>query len=350
MKRNLQAFSVEIETSKSGWVHICPIGKNHGYDGRGPYVLKNPQAVIDASKRQIVDLFIDRDHETLFMPRGTKIVAAGWIKKMEAREDGIWAFVEWTEKAAEQLEAKEYRYLSPVFKHDPVTGEILSIGHASLTINPNFELTAAASADETLNQNQEETKPMEDLLKQLAALLGLAETATQEEVLAAVKARASEVAAASAEASAVREALKLDNKADATAVIAAASAIAAGTQEPDPKKYVPMSAFTEISDRVAALQKNEQTRSAEEAVSNAVKSRKISPAMKNWALSYASSDLTGFQKYVATAPVIVAASADPEGNPERKSEELPDEIKKLSEQLGVKEEDVKKILAEESAA
>lgn len=350
MKRNLQAFSVQIDSGKSGWVHICPMGKNFGYDGRGPYVLKNPQAVIEASKRQIVDLFIDRDHETLFMPRGTKIVAAGWIKKMEAREDGIWAYVEWTEKAAAQLEAKEYRYLSPVFAHDPATGEILSIRHASLTINPNFELTAAASADETLNQTKKETDLMEEFLKQLAALLGLAETATQEEVLAAIKARATEVAAASAEASAVREALKLDNKADAATVIAAASAIVTGAEEPDPKKYVPMSAFTEISNQVANLQKNEKTRAAEDAVNNAVKARKISPGMKGWAISYASGDLTGFQKFVETAPVIVSAAADVEGVPEKKDAELSDEVKEVIEQLGVKEEDVKKILAEEEAA
>lgn len=350
MKRNLQAFSVQIETSKSGWVHICPMGKNYGYDGRGPYWLKNAQAVIDASKRVVVDLFIDRDHETLFMPRGTKIVAAGWIKKMEAREDGIWAFVEWTDTAAEQLDKKEYRYLSPVFAHDPATGEILSIRHASLTINPNFELTAAASADENLNQPKKETDPMEELLKQLAALLGLAETATQEEVIAAVKARVSDVAAASAEASAIREALKLDNKATAATVIAAASAIAAGAEEPDPKKYVPMSSFIEVRDQVASLQKNEQNRSAEEAVNNAVKARKISPGMKPWALSYASSDLTGFQKYVEAAPVIVSAAADAEGAPEKKDAELSDEVKEVIEQLGVKEEDVKKILAEEEAA
>jgi phage I-like protein len=41
---------------------------------------------------------------------------------MQAREDDIWALVEWTEKAAAHIKAREYRYLSPVlFYPDSLT-------------------------------------------------------------------------------------------------------------------------------------------------------------------------------------------------------------------------------------
>jgi hypothetical protein len=44
--------------------------------------------------------------------------AAGWIKELQVRDDGIFGRVEWTEAAAAAIKAGEYRYLSPVFFHD----------------------------------------------------------------------------------------------------------------------------------------------------------------------------------------------------------------------------------------
>ncbi len=39
--------------------------------------------------------------------------AAGWIKRLEARPDGIWAAVAWTEAAQARIRAGEYRYITP---------------------------------------------------------------------------------------------------------------------------------------------------------------------------------------------------------------------------------------------
>lgn len=315
-----------------------PMGRNLGVDGRGPYDLKDPAKVIAASLRPTVELFIDRDHETFYMPPGTKITAAGWMKKLEARDDGIWAFTEWTDSAAAQIAAKEYRYISPVFAHDPATGEVLSIKHASLTNNPNFELTAVASA--VVNNPQKETDTMDEFLKQLAALLGLAETATSEEVIAAITERLGQLSAASANVADIRKALKLDDKADFKAVVSAAAAVVTGADEPDPTKYVPMAAFQELSEKFTADQKKKAEKEAVEAVAAASAARKVSPAMKDWALKLAKSDPEAFAAFAKNAPVVISAAAQAEGDPEKEIE-LTEEEKAAAKSLGISEDDMK---------
>lgn len=350
MKSDLQAFSVEVKPGQSGWIQIIPSGRFFGFDGRGPFELKDATAVIAASLRQKTDLFIDRDHQTVFMPRGTEITAAGWIKKMEAREDGVWAFVEWTEKATAQLAAKEYRYISPVFKTNPATGEVLQILHASLTCNPNLEMTAVASADphrSKTTHSQEETKPMDEFVKKLAALLGLAETATADEVLAALTERLQNLNAANAEVSDIRKALKLDAKADAKIVLETMSALVEVGQakKPDASEYVPMSVFNDLKNDFATLKKEQGDRDATEAVETAMKAGKVTPAQKAWAMEYASADLAGFQKYMDTAPVIVSpGSTAPNGQPEAASAKLSDEAKNALQAMGVSIADAEKHL------
>ena len=61
--------------------------------------------------------------------------AAGWIKAMELRDDGIWGQIEWTESGAAAVAGKEYRYLSPVFTFDK-SGQVKRLLRASLINNP----------------------------------------------------------------------------------------------------------------------------------------------------------------------------------------------------------------------
>jgi len=328
---DLQAFHVHIDSPHSQqdeWYHIMPMGKTIGFDGRGPYILKDPAKVIATSLRPKVDLPVDRDHETLFMPRGTQVKAAGWIKDMAARDDGIWAQIEWTKSAANQLKAKEYRYLSPVFKHNPATGEILSIQHVSLTNNPNFELTAAASAD---SNHQKEITPMEEFLSNLAAILGLPETATAEEILTEVTNR-----------------LQMREEEKTAEASTANNNLAAGVSTPDPAQFVPMSVFNEVKIQLAQIQKDQSARTAQEAVTAAMQARKVTPAMREWAYAYASSDLQGFQSYVASAPVIVSAASEISGQvSEKTEEELTEDVRDLVELLGLDSDTVEKILNED---
>jgi phage I-like protein len=51
---------------------------------------------------------------------GAPILSAGWIHELEARDDGLWAFVEFTPRAAAHIDAGELRYCSVVLDFDAV--------------------------------------------------------------------------------------------------------------------------------------------------------------------------------------------------------------------------------------
>jgi len=150
------AYSVVIEGNPPEWVELLPCnGKPFkASDGRGPFTLSDPMAVIKASLSAAAGecLPIDYDHATDFAaPEGRPAPAAGWIRELAVRDGAIWGRVEWTERGAQSVSAKEYRFISPVFDvaqdvaSDDVRGEITLIRRAALTNNPALELTAVAS-------------------------------------------------------------------------------------------------------------------------------------------------------------------------------------------------------------
>jgi phage I-like protein len=266
------------------WVHLIPAGTFSGRDGRGPFTL-DAQAVLDAFAANGADLPIDYDHQSLTADeKAGPVPAAGWIKELQSREDGIWARVEWTPRAAELLANKEYRYLSPVFRYQAKDGRVVALSGAGLTHNPNLYLQAAAS--------RKESHAMEELLERLIYMLNLPVTSTPDEVAAALQK--------------IIDRLKT---AEAAAANAAKELAAAQAREPDPAQYVPVAMHKQVSDQLAALQAEIARREAEAAVEAAMSARKVSPGMKDWALAYASRDLEGFKAFVAAAPEIVAEGA-----------------------------------------
>jgi len=85
------------------WIQLLPLGTFSGRDGRGPYHVNDPEAVIAATREYHgnTDIPLDYNHQTEFASQnGKPAPAAGWIKELETRPDGIWARVEWTEAGA----------------------------------------------------------------------------------------------------------------------------------------------------------------------------------------------------------------------------------------------------------
>lgn len=117
------------------WVRLLPLGRVELRDGRewfevGPADLER---LIAKFRDEGVDLVVDYEHQTL---RGGKAPAAGWIKDLEARDDGLWARVEWTEEARRHIEAGEYRYYSPVVRLAADTRRPLALLHVGLVNDP----------------------------------------------------------------------------------------------------------------------------------------------------------------------------------------------------------------------
>lgn len=331
------------------WIHVMQAGTFKLHDGRGPYTLKDPAAVIEASKREKVDLLIDRDHQTQLAPKGTPVLAAGWVKELQSRPDGIWARVEWTDAARAQIAAKEYRYISPVFNYSKTTGEITRITHASLVNDPAMELTAVAAADRSSQPQKENI--MDKSLLAIAALLGLKDGVSAEAVVTAAAERLNKVKDIETALASARKTLGLKDDADGTAIASAIAGLSEKGGTVDPAQYVPMKAHQELASQLSALQKTVGDQAAETAVASAMKAGKISPAMKDWALSYAGSNPDGFAKYVETAPVIVAASETAAaGKAAEEQKKLTDEERAICSQLGLSEEQFLKTAAKDKDA
>lgn len=159
------------------WIHLLPAaaGGITTHDGRGPYTVADAQAVIRASLAQERGMPIDENHATdLAAPKGGPAPARGWIVDLEARADGIWGRVEWTETGKALLSERAYRGISPVFFHDKGL-RVIAIGRASLTNTPNLRgLTPVI--------HQERNMDMARLLE----ALGLGADAGEDAVLGAI--------------------------------------------------------------------------------------------------------------------------------------------------------------------
>ena len=117
------------------WIRVLPRGTVELSDHREPFQVDEASLMSMAAdfRSRGVDLVIDYEHQSL---QGERAPAAGWIKDLEARGDGLWARVEWTQQARDYLEKKEYRYFSPVLRLDPDTRRPLALMHVGLTNVP----------------------------------------------------------------------------------------------------------------------------------------------------------------------------------------------------------------------
>lgn len=155
------------------WIHLLPAGAAiMTGDNRGPYRVTDPQEVVAGAVGK--KLPIDENHAIDWAaPRGEPSPARGYILELQARDDGIWGRVEWTEAGRALMADRAYLGISPAVIHDG-DKRIFGIARASLTNKPNLRGLTALHMESNMD------------LSALAKTLGLAEDATMEAILAAV--------------------------------------------------------------------------------------------------------------------------------------------------------------------
>lgn len=165
-----------LDGAPGQWVHLLPLGVVQGRDGRA-WRLSHPEQVLSRFQAGGVDLAVDFEHGVEQpQPKGTPVPAAGWIKQLETRPDGIWGLVEWTERAANMIRAKEYRYISPTFLHRRTDNEIVMLKGAGLVHDPNLHLVAL---------NKAEAPGDGGALARIACALGLPPTSLETDIVTA---------------------------------------------------------------------------------------------------------------------------------------------------------------------
>lgn len=142
------ALNVALDGTVPDWVELIPAGPTIvGQDGRA-WTLPDPQALIAAFERRNSALVVDWEHASEHRARhGLDAPAAGWIDLLQERAGAIWGRVTWTDKAAAQIAAREYRYLSPVFTYEKAGQRIVELISVGLTNQPNLPLTALNRKD-----------------------------------------------------------------------------------------------------------------------------------------------------------------------------------------------------------
>lgn len=326
-KRQLQkmkviALSVNEERAAPEWVQLLPIGKTEANGHSFVVDAESMEKMIKHFNEMQNDLVFDYEHQTL---KGGEAPAAGWIKSLEARTDGLWGQIDWTERARQYIEAGEYKYISPVVHYNTDDLRCYELHSAALTNKPAIDgMAAVAAKEEGGNEKM-------DFMKQVSQLLGLdPETATEEEVLAALQAAIMTAADGGATVEEVAEQIEtaieeavgeqleeVEVLLDEVATVLEEEKTAAAKAKVGAFKNKlrrMKKGSTGIGTQIVAAFK-EKTKSdtkkqsgnilAKMAVENAIQSGKILPAMRTVALSLALSNPEGFAAMVQNAQPVI---------------------------------------------
>lgn len=287
-------------------IKLLPIGFVHSEKGNFTVDNESFDLIQKAFKGRKLDIVIDYEHQTL---ENVQAPAGGWIKELKLGEDAIIAKVEWTPKAQEYLQNKEYRYLSPVVMVRNKDLKAIQIHSVALTNTPAidgmFPIVNSLNIEDNMDISENGGQKME--LEKLTKLLGLPDGATEEEVLKALEA----AGAAKTETKTLEANPPVEKKEDSTVVanstILDLLGMPAGAKTEEVAATI-LSLKTGGSNVQAELLKLKQSleqREASEAVTAALKSGKISSAQKEWAMQYALKDQSGFNKFIEIAPQVV---------------------------------------------
>ncbi len=282
----------DAATTAPEWIELLPAGVFYGRDGRGPFRLDDPTAVIASTTalQMNAGIPIDYDHATDFgAPEGRPAPAAGWIRELQVRGGAVWGRVEWTARAQSSIVAREYRYVSPVFQFDPKDGVVTRLLRAGLTNNPNLHLTAIAASRTAAAHNQTKDEQMEFPTQELRELLNLDSDATVADVLAKVR--------------------------ELRAAGDAASSQSTSTHAHDPAHYVAIAEFERALTELNALKADRARERAAHTVEDAIRAGKIVPAQREWAIAYCAADARGFNAFAAKQPSILGENLGLSGQP-----------------------------------
>lgn len=302
-------------------VQVFPDGEFAATDGR-PASITDGQvaawrmdadiaaALIAQVERLQTPLVVDYEHQTLAArDKGIAAPASGWLASLVYVEGrGLFGRVDWTGRAREYIAAGEYRYISPVFAFNG-SGAVIRLACLALTNHPGLDGMASVAAAALLAGEPLEDH-MEELLERLRWMLNLPITATAAEIVAELDKLKAQLAgdgeAAAAFAMPGLAALLAGKDAEIAALRAA---------DPDPAKFVAVSALADmqktiadLTARVASLSAEGKTAEIGRAIDAALADGRLHKALEPWARSLAAKDPAALTAYLGQAKPLAALS------------------------------------------
>ncbi len=289
---------------------LVPAGKVAGRDKRMFYN-NNPQKVLSAFERDGRDIPIDMDHQMELEGRGK---AYGWVKALEVENGAIYGCVEWNSAGREEIEGKNYRYISPAFLLEE-NREIKKIESVGLVNKPNLYIKSLNSEGAKEAAMAEENSAV---AKELCVQLGMSEGSSASEIVAKVADLQKEVTSQKRQKG-TSGATEVVPKADYDVVLNRA----------------------EVAERALLEQAEDALRKeVSSAIDEAVEAGKIAPASKGYyvELCRTQEGLEKFKEFVKVAPKVVVDTTGTEGNVETNRTVLSADEIALCRQIGVSEE------------
>jgi len=342
-------FELTPASSAPADMRLLPAGEFRAWDGRpttcDAWVLtdEDGQRLVAEAAQRASACVIDYEHATLVAKAtGQAAPAAGWYRTLEWRAgDGVWAIaVDWTALAAQQISDHQYRYISPVFSFDPVTGRVLKLFHCSLTNDPGLDgltdLAALAAqllpasgtaADASPQPTSTTTAAMDELIERLQWMLNMPVGATPQDIcdqLDKIKAQLQTAQAAgqvacSANGGADLLALVQALLGERTQLAALSSQVATlktqATQGPDLTQYVALSAHAAVQGQLTALQAQVQSQERDALVKTGLDDGRIVKATEDYWRTQPVAALSAYLQVAQPLAALTSTQTGTQGTP-----------------------------------
>lgn len=305
----MQALDLpSAEAGGSDWIQLLPPGPQvHTADNRGPYMI-DAAAIVAAAEGQ--QLPIDENHAIdIKGPRGESTPAVGRIVEVEARADGsIWGRAEWNSTGQHLMSERAYVGVSPVIRHTE-TKVITAILRASLTNKPNLRGMTALHMENDMS------------FAAVAKALGLADDATEEQILTKINARKADTGAVALQSQLgqIGVALGVAEGAAPEAVLAAAKAVG---QADDKKAIVALQAeLADVTTRLNTISESGAKVRAEAFVDGAIKRGHVGvKPLRDHYIAMHMQDAGRVEKEIGAMPVLGAGTSTLVNTPVKEGE------------------------------
>ena len=146
-------------------IQVIPAGYHTTSKGNFVCDAESVRLIMSAFASRDTDMVVDYEHQTL---KDVQAPAAGWIKAHTGLEDrgvnGLWARVQWNERARGYLQGREYRYVSPVFLVRAGDQRVVHLINVALTNQPNIDgMTPIVNKAESIPMRGGEVKDFSGL-------------------------------------------------------------------------------------------------------------------------------------------------------------------------------------------
>ncbi|RCH24857.1 phage protease [Pseudomonas aeruginosa] len=185
---------------------------------------------------------------------------------------------------------------------------------------------------------------MDELLKAIIEALSLKEGATEAEAIAALTALKPALDAQASSLATLRETLGLAKDASVEQIAAATSQLkkADPSQKPDPAKFVPLEAVTDLQEQIAALTARLNGGELDKLVGAALQDGRLLPSLEQWARDLGGKDIGQLKAYLDKAAPIAALTRLQGRQPEGDTHNLTDAEMEAARMTGISPADYAK--------